>query len=611
MSGLCGWIGQGRASTDPRQLAAMMAAPLTRSLGAAPVLQVTAGAASALAGAGVQCYQDGGLQIMLWGAAQLAGCPDSAGPGSEWATLWRTGGAQALCGALSGAFALAVIDEPAGEALLVTDHMGSFPLLYQQSGETLVFASSAQVLRRHPLTPPDIDPQGLYNYVFFHMIPAPGGVYRHQQRLLPGSYLHYRQGRLELGTYWRMRFDEQADAPFAQLKQEFLQVLRDSVRASAKVGPGGKVGAFLSGGTDSSTLAGILCQTGGVPAPTYSIGFAADGYDEMSYARLASRHFGTDHHEYYVTADDVADILPHLAQAFDQPFGNASAVPAYYCARLAAADGVTRMLGGDGGDELFGGNERYARQQIFALYQKVPALLRQGLLEPALQRFPGIDRMALLSKARSYVAQASVPMPARLETYNLLHRYGAAEVFEPAFLANANPARPLDELAAAYHQSDANSLINRMLALDLKMTLADNDLPKVRQACDLAGVEVAFPFLQQAMVAFSARLRPRQKLNGRQLRYFFKQALGDFLPQEIIHKQKHGFGLPFGVWMQQYPRLQQLAGDSLQSLRGRGVVRGAFIDQLLGHHVREHAGYHGTMVWVLMMLEQWYQQHHD
>ncbi len=603
MSGICGWIGQGRDAGANREVAEAMAAPLAGVDGQPP--QIMAGAASAMAGVGVQCYEADGVRFMLWGEARLRGGNDTI-PGPAWVELWRGQGALALCEALTGAFALAVVDERAGEALLATDHMGSFPLLYQQQGETLVFASSAQALRRHPLTPAEIDPQGLYNYVFFHMIPAPGGVYRHQQRLLPGSCLHYRQGRIESRTYWRMRFDEQVDTPFPQLKEEFRQVLRDSVRESTG---GGKVGAFLSGGTDSSTLAGILCETGGAPAQTYSIGFSADGYDEMSYARLASRHFGTDHHEYYVTADDVVDIIPRMARAFDQPFGNASAVPAYYCARMAAADGVTRMIGGDGGDELFGGNERYARQQVFALYQKVPALLREGLLEPALNHFPGADRVALLRKARSYVAQASVPMPARLETYNLLNRYGAAEVFEPGLLAGANPGRPLDDLAAAYGQSDADSLINRMLALDLKITLADNDLPKVRQACALAGVEAAFPFLSESMVAFSARLLPRQKLNGRQLRYFFKQALDDFLPQEIIHKEKHGFGLPFGVWMQQYPRLNELAGDSLQSLRRRGVVRGEFIDRLLGHHVREHAGYHGTMVWVLMMLEQWYQQH--
>lgn len=605
MSGMCGWIGQSRGIDENLQLAQAMAVPLAHHGG--HTLQVLMGDASAMAGNGVRCFQQDGLRFMLWGAARLRGGDDGA-LGPAWAALWSAQGATALCEAISGAFALAVIDERTDEALLATDHMGSFPLLYQQQAETLVFASSAQSLRRHPLTPAEIDPQGLYNYVFFHMIPAPGGVYRHQKRLLPGSCLHYRQGRIELHTYWRMRYDEQADAPFPQLKQEFRQVLRNSVGAAAA---DGKVGAFLSGGTDSSTLAGILCETGGVAAQTYSIGFSAEGYDEMSYARMASRHFGTNHHEYYVSADDVVDIIPRMAQAFDQPFGNASAVPTYYCARLAAADGITCMIGGDGGDELFGGNERYARQQVFALYQKVPALLRKSLLEPTLNHFPGGDQVALLRKARSYVMQASVPMPTRLETYNLLNRYGAGAVFNPAFLASTDTNQPLDELAQTYHQSDADSLINRMLALDLKITLADNDLPKVRQASGLAGVDVAFPFLNEAMVAFSARLRPRQKLNGRQLRYFFKQALSDFLPQEIIHKEKHGFGLPFGVWMQQYPHLRQLAGDSLQSLRRRGVVRGEFIDQLLSHHVCEHAGYHGTMVWVLLMLEQWYQQHQD
>lgn len=606
MSGVCGWIGHADAGGN-HALAQAMAAPLAGH-GATAAPQVWAGRASAAAASGATLHESAGLTILVWGKARLRDVNGAAGaPGPAWAALWRQSGARALCAALSGSFALCVIDEAGGEALLATDHLGTHPLLYQHSGETLVFASSAEALRRHPRTPAEIDPQGLYNYVFFHMIPAPLSAYRHQQRLLPGSLLHYRQGRVELARYWRMQFEESQETPFDTLKSGFRQVLSDSVGRAAD---GRNVGAFLSGGTDSSTLAGVLCDTLGRPAPTYSIGFAADGYDEMEYARIAARHFGTAHHEYYVTADDVVDAIPRIARVFDQPFGNASAVPTYYCARMAAADGIDCMIGGDGGDELFGGNERYARQQLFGLYQQVPALLRKGVLEPTL-RLPGAGRVALLRKARSYVEQASVPMPARLETYNLLHRYGPENLFAPEFLAAADTSVPLQSLRDSYDQSDAASLINRMLALDLKITLADNDLPKVSRACALAGVEVRFPFLDEAMVAFSARLRPRDKLNGQQLRYFFKQALNDFLPQEIIHKQKHGFGLPFGVWLQQHPGLRALAGDSLQSLRKRGVVRGDFIDALLGRHVQEHAGYHGTMVWVLMMLEQWFQQHQD
>src|SRR5450830_1470980 len=169
-------------------------------------------------------------------------------------------------------------------------------------------------------------------------------------------------------------------------------------------------------------------------------------------------------------------------------------------------------------------------------------------------------------------------MPARLETYNLLGRYGPQQVFTDDFLAGTDIGQPLASLARTYGQSEAKSLINRMLALDLKITLADNDLPKVMKACELAGVEVAFPFLDDAMVAFSGTLTPQQKLNGTQLRWFFKKAL------------------------------QELASDSLNDLKKRGIVRGAFIEQLVGQHLSEHAGYHGTMVWVLMMLEQWFSQ---
>jgi asparagine synthase (glutamine-hydrolysing) len=590
-----------------------MAQPLARFDGSAvQALHASRSAAAVAAAAGsAQLHKRDGLLVAVWGRpgiqdAVLAERAAAQGLASTLAAVWLQGQPERLCQLLSGAFSLAILDERSGEALLVADRMGIQPLSWQLAGEALVFASAADALLRHPLTPAVLDHQGLYNYVYFHMVPSPGTVYQGQQRLMPGEYLHYRQGRVETRPYWRMQFQEEGKRSFAELKEDFLGHLRDSVREAAG---DAKVGAFLSGGTDSSTIAGMLTQVGGQPAATYSIGFEAQGYDEMEYARIASRHFGTQHHEYYVTPDDVVAAIPQIAAVFDQPFGNASAVPAYYCAHMARADGVTRMFGGDGGDELFGGNERYAKQHVFALYERVPRLVREALLEPAVFNFPGGERVRLLRKARSYIEQASVAMPARLETYNLLGRYGPQQVFTDDFLAAADIGQPLASLGKTYGRSEAKSLINRMLALDLQITLADNDLPKVMKACELAGVEVAFPFLNDAMVAFSAGLTPQQKLNGTQLRWFFKEALRGFLPDAIITKQKHGFGLPFGVWLQQHKALQELAADSLHQLKGRQVVRGDFIDKLVGEHLAEHAGYHGTMVWVLMMLEQWFRQH--
>jgi asparagine synthase (glutamine-hydrolysing) len=205
-------------------------------------------------------------------------------------------------------------------------------------------------------------------------------------------------------------------------------VLREGVRDASQ---DGTVGSFLSGGTDSSTIAGMLGEVTGQPARTYSIGFEARGYDEMHYARIAARHFGSMHHEYYVTPDDVVCAIPRIAQVHDQPFGNASAVPTYYCARLAKDDGVDTLLGGDGGDELFGGNERYAKQYLYSLYGDLPHGLRKGLIEPVIRRLPSVS---LVGKAQRYIKNASLPMPARYDNYNLLERLGPTAVFTRDFL---------------------------------------------------------------------------------------------------------------------------------------------------------------------------------
>jgi asparagine synthase (glutamine-hydrolysing) len=614
LSGLCGWIGLTISASGNLQLARQMAGPLSRFDGCD--IKALAGVESALAVAARDdsrhLYQEDGLIVAIWGRPsfldpQLRQLASSQGAAKTLADYWRIVGDKAFA-RLTGAFSFCILDENADEAVLATDRMGTYPVSFQPSGRGLVFGSTADAILLHPLIKAEIVPQSLYNYVYFHMVPGPDTVYREQARLLPGEYLIYRKGRVETRRYWEMQFLESEKRPFQELKEDFLEVLRSSVREA--VG-GDKAGAFLSGGTDSSTIAGILSEVAGEPARTYSIGFDASGYDEMAYARIAAKHFGTRHREYYVTPDDIVAAIPQVAAIFDQPFGNSSAIPAFYCARMAKADGLSRILGGDGGDELFGGNTRYAKQHLFALYEQIPRLLRKAIVEPLVFGIPGGAALPLVSKARSYVEQASIGMPARTETYNLLEHYGAREVFTQEFLETVDPGYPSELLSEIYHQSSAKSLINRMLAFDRKFTLSDNDLPKVSKACELAGMDVAYPLISDEIVNFSLQLEPQLKLKGTQLRYFFKEALRGFLPDEIIAKQKHGFGLPFGVWLQSHKPLQDLASDSLSDLKSRHIINNRFIDKLLGQHLGEHAGYHGTMVWVLMMLEQWYRQRHE
>ena len=295
---------------------------------------------------------------------------------------------------------------------------------------------------------------------------------------------------------------------FENLRTEFRQLLRDAVGRQLD---GGKPGCFLSGGTDSSTVAGMIGEVSGQPAATYSIGFEAEGYDEMEYARIAARHFKTEHHEYYVTPDDLVRSIPSVAQYYDQPFGNSSALPAYYCAKMAKEDGVSKILAGDGGDELFGGNTRYAKQKVFGYYDSVPGLLRNALLEPLLLKTP-LGRLPLARKGASYIEQAKIPLPDRGQIYNMLHRLGINQVFDPNFLARVDIDDPIRQQRGVWNLALAQSQTNRELAFDWRYTLAECDLPKVVGTTSLAGIEVGFPMLDDHLLNFSLQLPASYKV---------------------------------------------------------------------------------------------------
>jgi len=608
MSGICGWFDPNPGGSSNADIAAM-AATLARFDASEVRTMAAPWGAVALAAreASGDLCQDGERLVVVHGGARIsdARLSDLArqhGLARAIASGYAEKGAEILK-LMAGSFSLAILDGAARKALLASDRMGTRSLCYAADARKLVFGSTLDAISAYPDSRRQIRRQALYDYVHFHVIPGPDTVYADRARLEPGTFLTWDGGQRRAAPYWSCEFVEDEKRAFPALKEEFLALLRKSVADAAEHG---STGAFLSGGTDSSTVAGMLREVTGEAPRTYSIGFDAEGFDEVGYARIAARRFETRHREYYVTPDDVVSAVPRVAAVHDQPFGNSSAVPTYYCAKLARDDGVDTLLGGDGGDELFGGNERYATQYLYSLYSDLPQPLRRAVLEPAVGLLPGVG---IVGKARRYMAHASLPMPARYDHYNLLQRLGPETVFTSEFLGGVCRAAPAEQVERAYRSSNADSLINRMLALDFKYTLADNDLPKVVRSSELAGVDVRFPLLHDEVVAFSARLAPGLKLRGPRLRYFFKKALRDFLPPEIIAKTKHGFGLPFGRWLHSHEPLRRLAFESLSDLKKRDIVRGEFIDQLTGAHVKSHADYYGTMVWILMMLEQWLKQH--
>jgi asparagine synthase (glutamine-hydrolysing) len=382
--------------------------------------------------------------------------------------------------------------------------------------------------------------------------------------------------------------------------------LRDSINhAVARRMPARDPACFLSGGLDSSTVTGYCAKQRPEDTVAYTIGFEADGYDEMEFARTAAAHFGVRHESYYVTPDDVISALPSIIDEFDAPFGNASAIPTYYCAKLAASRGHSLIMAGDGGDELFGGNARYSKQLIFEHYWRLPAALRKGLLEPLLAHSPLGRLGGPFAKVASYVRQASVPLPDRLMTYNLLNFVKPETFLHPDVLAGIDFAAPSRVLQEMYDAPAGTDTLNRLLKLDWRITLADSDLPKVSRMCALAGIGVAYPMLDEGVVDVSLRLPPSAKVTSSELRPLYRRAFADFLPQATLTKSKQGFGLPFGVWLHEQAKLREFADAEFAALEKAGVLGPGFRDGFLSERVKEHPAYFGTLAWILLALALW------
>jgi len=509
---------------------------------------------------------------------------------------------------LQGHFSFQLIDTGTNSSLATSDRIGVHRLYWCKSTDQrpLVSTSLAK-LRATQNKATELSPTALYIYMYFHMVPTPFSIYPDIKKLPPGHSLEYENGNIRLVPYWVPQFTESNEQSIESLSNDLHKILKQSVKDS--LGDETDYATFLSGGLDSSTVTGVTSKVTNQPVHSYSIGFNVKEYDETPFARETAKHFGTQHHEYYVTPEDIVSAIPKIAAAYDEPFGNSSALPTYYCAKVAADNGVKLMLAGDGGDELFAGNTRYTSQRHYRHYLALPKALRKGLFDHIINALPA--QLPLATKAQNYIKQADIPLPDRLQVYNFLHRHDPLEIFDKNYLETVDTETPLRLLRSQFNRPEQASDLNRMLYLDWQFTLADNDLRKVSSMCELAGIKVAYPLLTDSLMNFSCTIPSDLKLKKGQLRYFFRFAMQEFLPQATLSKSKHGFGLPFGVWLKDYKPLRELAYDSLEELKTRHYLNPDFIEKARRMHESEHAGYYGELIWIMMMLEFWISTHHD
>jgi asparagine synthase (glutamine-hydrolysing) len=486
--------------------------------------------------------------------------------------------------------------------------MGVHGCVYTEPpGGGLVFAASADAVLAHPAVEGRLSPQGLFNYFVLFVSPAPDMVFAGQRKLLAGQRLVYRNGRTTIDHYWRMPYAVNGARPVGALADELRETFGQAIGRSLLGEDPATVGAFLSGGLDSTTVCAYLGSQTNTQPRCFTTGFNEDGYDETPFAEIGARHVNADHCVHRLSATDALEFLPVVAAAYDEPFGNSSAIPAYYCAREAASRGIRVMLAGDGGDELFAGNKSYVEQLRYEAVAAIPRAVRTPM-SGLLAMTGGLGQaVPLLRRARNALSRADVALPERLRIFNLFHQTAPDSIFTPEFLSDVDVDRPAALLRAHYTAPETPHALQRMMHADLQLILADNDLRKVVRMCELAGVRVKFPMLDDGLVDFAASVPPTVMMEGRSIRSFYKEAMSPVLPRAILDKEKHGFGMPFDLWIQEDKALNAVACDALRAIGKRGIFRAEPIKQTANELEKGRSGPLRPIAWDIMMCELWLQ----
>jgi asparagine synthase (glutamine-hydrolysing) len=502
---------------------------------------------------------------------------------------------------LRGMFALALWDARSRSLLLARDRIGIKPLHYAVVGDRLYFGSEIKSLLCAPDLPREIDPDALDHYLSFLYTPRDGSIFRGVQKLPPGHMLRWTDGTLHVEQYWQLPSDETFAGTEADAVTALRAVLADAVRSHLVSDV--PLGAFLSGGVDSSTVVALMAETSGRRVKTFSIGFDEPAFDELEHARRVARQFDTDHHEFVVKPDAVT-ILDRLVSHFDEPFADSSAIPTWYVSEMARRH-VTVVLSGDGGDEMFGGYDRYVpHPRVVAFDRYSPTALR---------RVATVAAAALPHGVRGKNFLRHVGRDVRGRYIDAIRYFSADE--KPALLAydvQRQLAAPDPEQRLARHFDRYAHLpwAAQMMRFDAETYLPDDVLTKVDRMSMAHSIESRVPLLDNEVLALAASIPSSMKIKDRRRKHIFREVAAQLLPRDLVDRCKQGFGVPLGVWFR--GNLRELFADTLLS-RGslsRGYFQSSFVKRLVDDHLAGRHD-HTHRLWQLVVFERWHEQYID
>lgn len=510
---------------------------------------------------------------------------------------------------LRGMFAFAIWDERKQELFLARDRVGKKPLLYAQTDSEFIFGSEFSALLLHPKISREIEHRALHYYLSFMCVPAPLTAYKAIKKLEPGHSLRLsRGGELIIKRYWQPDFSKKIELSEEEAGERAIEVLREAVRV--RLMSEVPLGAFLSGGIDSSAVVALMSELSSSPVKTFSIGFEEQDFSELHHARRVAEYVGAEHHE-FIVRPDAMEVLPTLVEHYGEPYADSSAIPTYYVSRETRRH-VTVALNGDGGDECFAGYERYAAMRLAEKYHRLPRVLRKAFVERVMEYVPAPD--AQRSRARRFkrfMAAASLPKVERyMRWVSVFDGAAKQNLYSEDFRHETAQLKADDFIEPWFARANGAGIVDAALLADTMTYLPNDLLVKVDIASMAVSLEARSPFLDHHVIEFAASLPENLKLRGLTTKYLLKRVLKQLLPAENLKRRKMGFGVPIGHWfrgqMQPFLRETLLSDKSL----ARGLFKPEAVRRLVDEHTRGERDY-SHQLWTLLMLELWFERFID
>ncbi|MGB0911851.1 MAG: asparagine synthase (glutamine-hydrolyzing) [Nitrospirales bacterium] len=508
---------------------------------------------------------------------------------------------------LRGMFAFAIWDKPNRKLFLARDRVGKKPLHYCLDKDGFAFASEPKAFLADPGFHPTPSIHGISHYLTYQYVPSPWSAFQGIQKLQPGHVLVVENNQIRTKQYWKLSYAQTFQGSSEDASHELMHKLLEATKS--RLISDVPLGAFLSGGIDSSVIVGLMAQLGSASLKTFSIGFEQAKYNELPFARAVANRFGTDHQE-FVVKPEPTEMFPQLIWHYNEPFADSSAIPSMYLAEMTKRH-VTVALNGDGGDENLAGYDRYLASVLSHRYDRLPTFLRRSIETAAWYLPEAKESKTLTSRVKRFASGLShSPFKRYLLWMTHFDHQLKAEICTKEFMEKSGGQESAKVLVDVFEQSHAEGLLNKTLDVDVHSYLPNDLLVKVDVATMAYGLEARSPFLDQDVMEFCASLPASMKLRGSIKKYILKKAAKEILPSDILNRPKMGFGVPIDHWFRN--ELREMTCDVLLSRRvaQRGYFNTTVVERLIQEHVKKERAWH-YQLWNLLMLELWFRMFID